>query len=195
MDGVFFITGLPRSRTAWMANLMTGGACFCHHDLWYKANNTLEPFCQAVYHTGTSWVGVSDPLNVLHAESLATMFPRAPWLILKRDIEKVQKSWVKLGLDERGLHLFFNCLAVAQSILPNVREIDLDQASDEEIFDACQFLVPSFWDWRAFQRRIAQLRELNVQVHDLPNRIVQEIRRREMEIAHGILEDKERLAS
>lgn len=184
MHGLFFITGLPRARSAWMANLLTAGNCFCHHDLWCQADDDLEKLKPLLWATGTPWVGVSDPMNAMHWQNLIATYPEARWLILERDVDDVRASWRKLGWDEAGISIWQEHLAQLRQTASTSHTLHLDTASDEEIFEACQYLVPSFWNWPNFQRRLKLLRTLNVQVHDLPAKIEAAMaQRREEEIA------------
>ena len=42
MKNIFFITGLPRSRTAWLANWFTYGHTFCFHEACRKVGKIEE---------------------------------------------------------------------------------------------------------------------------------------------------------
>ena len=76
----FFITGLPRSRTTWLANLFTTGTQFCHHDLLARVKDMNE-FSKAL----VGGVGDSDTgLIPLFAE-VSRMFPLSRWLLVLRD--------------------------------------------------------------------------------------------------------------
>lgn len=83
----FFITGLPRSRTAWLANLFTtGGPCgshqFCHHDLLGKVSSLAEfrRRMQLADHTGDSDSGL-----VWIFPKLRELYPAARWILIERD--------------------------------------------------------------------------------------------------------------
>lgn len=57
----FVITGYPRSRTAWLANLFTYGTCFCLHDgLQHGANFWDVVEASADCTSGVRHVGNSD---------------------------------------------------------------------------------------------------------------------------------------
>ena len=62
----FLITGLPRSRTSWLANLFTYGPCFCLHDgCQYGKAGVLDRMTQiecvrpALKHVGNADSGVA----------------------------------------------------------------------------------------------------------------------------------------
>lgn len=131
----------------------------------------MDLLCETVRHTGASWVGVSDPVNALLCRDLIKRFPQGRWLILERDPEKVKQSWEKLGWSIIGMHGWERKLTELRHRAQWVHSIDLDAAEDEAVFEAAQFLIPSFWDRSKFIRRLALLRDLNVQVHDLANKV------------------------
>lgn len=94
---VFFITGLPRSRTAWLANFMTHRSSFCFHE---RLKDCARPQDLA-YHLRTAearhhlFVGDSDSILPLHAPKVIEQFPEARWIIVWRDATKAALSYVK----------------------------------------------------------------------------------------------------
>jgi len=90
----FFITGLPRSRTAWMAAFLTGGDVLCHHELM-KFCPTRECFYQAFRHPKVR-IGNSD--SGLPLTEFQRVFPDAPTVIIERDIEDVYRSLHDIGI-------------------------------------------------------------------------------------------------
>lgn len=81
----FFITGTPRSRTAWLAAVFSTGPILCFHD----PPMPMEEL-QRIYE-GRS-VGIASPLLVFQWERLRAEFPRTPWLYVERDPEDALAS-------------------------------------------------------------------------------------------------------
>lgn len=82
----FFITGLPRSRTAWLANLLTTDTTICYHD---------QPFDMDKVENGKV-VGFSGPQVCLQFDEVRWIFPSAPWLIVLRDQSEALASFQRL---------------------------------------------------------------------------------------------------
>lgn len=81
----FFITGTPRSRTAWLAAVFSTGPALCYHE----PTRELHELCQR--HGGRS-VGVSSPSFVLRFRALRADYPRTPWLYVERDPQEALAS-------------------------------------------------------------------------------------------------------
>lgn len=89
----FLILGMPRSRTAWLANLMNRGGCLCHHEL---SNRGLGAEGMAVaMERGARVVGNSDPGAALIAEDLLKLLPEMRLVIVKRPVEEVVESFAE----------------------------------------------------------------------------------------------------
>lgn len=98
MSGRFFITGMPRSRTTWLANLFTYGDSFCFHDATAGTDNdTVELASKLALAEDCSikHIGDSDSGLLLNAGKVAEMFPSARWLLVKNTTERVVASWKK----------------------------------------------------------------------------------------------------
>lgn len=136
----FFITGLPRSRTAWLAVVATTGAAICHHeprsgdfasarDLWASGDG----------------VGISDAGLGLHlSRILAEIGPRV--LIVDRDPDAVLASFERFAPDLVGepAALRFR-LAQLQAALaiehPLIRRVSFDALHDQQtVADAMSWL-------------------------------------------------------
>lgn len=106
--GKFFVTGLPRSRTAWMAAFLSTGESLCMHEPSYKMSSIedLRPILDSTFY---KYIGVSD----------SGLGYFAPWiienlqcrmLVIERDFPDVADSLVKLGFDLRYIHDYCNAL-------------------------------------------------------------------------------------
>lgn len=104
----FFITGLPRSRTAWLAALFNQPeiGVSCIHELLPQSKQIVDmPRVWEKQLKGHSLThaGMSSPgLYVYHRE-LTQWYPEAQWLIVERDPEDVYASTKKLGLSWGGM--------------------------------------------------------------------------------------------
>jgi hypothetical protein len=83
----FFITGLPRSRTAWLANFLTTDHSFCYHDLSRIGLNAL--YTNEAY----TYVGDADSGLLLHVDQLLLRYPNASWLFLHNTVDVALKSY------------------------------------------------------------------------------------------------------
>ena len=91
----FLILGLPRSRTAWLANLFTRGDSLCHHEL---SNRGLDAKGMAeVMSAGAKYVGNSDCGAALKAKELLELMPSLRVVIVERDQDSVLESFAKVS--------------------------------------------------------------------------------------------------
>lgn len=70
----FFVTGMPRSRTAWLANWLTTDTTFCQHD---PPGNMLP-------NIPGRRVGLSGPEVCALFHSAKSQYPDAPWVVVIR---------------------------------------------------------------------------------------------------------------
>jgi hypothetical protein len=90
----FFVTGLPRSRTAWMATYLTWGKTFCFHDGFTGLDHPAkihEKF-DSMREKGFENVGNSDPANLYFIDTLIEQFPDAKWFLIERFLPDAVKS-------------------------------------------------------------------------------------------------------
>lgn len=99
----FFITGYPRSRTAWMAAWLTTDRSLCFHD-GILGCSSLTQFA-ARLRTGLEFTGDSDSGLTLWYPELRKMFPGARWVLIERDASEacaaVHKAFPELGSEEQ----------------------------------------------------------------------------------------------
>lgn len=87
----FFITGLPRCRSAWFANLLSYGDSFCYHDGWHGCQ-TQELFRTRLKIPGFNHVGNSDPANAVFWRYLAEEYPTARWVVVMRNVAESEAA-------------------------------------------------------------------------------------------------------
>ena len=83
----YFVTGLPRCRSAWVANYLTWGDSICYHDAFWQTPS-FAAFCEMLDTTPAMHVGHADPANLLVWEKLVKRFPNAKWIVIIRDVEE-----------------------------------------------------------------------------------------------------------
>ena len=93
----FFIIGLPRSRTAWLANFFTHGPSYCYHDPLVECES-LDDLDKMEIQTDTEYVGFSDAAFSLMLDRLSVAYPFAPKIIVHRPLHIVRSSCEKVGL-------------------------------------------------------------------------------------------------
>jgi hypothetical protein len=81
----FFITGLPRTRTAWLANLFSTAGAHCYHDLLGKVRDFGE-FRSRLQPIVPSRRGDSDSGLLLLFDRVSGMFPLSHWLLVLRPV-------------------------------------------------------------------------------------------------------------
>lgn len=92
MHTPFFITGLPQSRTSWLANLFSTGGVFCHHDL-LGGVDSVETFLRVLRGESLDGrVGDSDSGLLACYATVMQSFPGARWVLVQREFEEAWNS-------------------------------------------------------------------------------------------------------
>ncbi len=95
-SGKFFVTGLPRSRTAWMSAFLTTGETLCYHEpsCHIAKIEDISTFFDSTFY---KHIGVSESsLGFFIEWILENIKPRT--LIIERDIAEVKESMRQIGL-------------------------------------------------------------------------------------------------
>ena len=165
----FFITGLPRSRSAWLANFFTTQGSHCWHDAM-KDGWTAEYVRSKVEGIGPEcqYAGDADSGLLLVAAKLAGMFPQARWLFVKNTPQRAAESYRKwFGRDHpypgvpadtdmdaimRLAEIRYEAALLAVPA-ENRMEIPMDDLDDPFIMRAVwEWLVPGLtWDERRYR--------------------------------------------
>lgn len=142
----FFVLGLPRSRTAWLANFLTYDNNFCFHE-GLNGCRSIAEYKTKIGDHGDSGTGLA-----------LIDLPVAPKIIIERDIEPIiefvsstygycdRKDIIRLKrrLDKvQGLRIAFNDI-------------------DDRLQDIWEYLIGDGFD----QQRADMLKKLNIQVND-----------------------------
>jgi hypothetical protein len=135
----FFITGLPRSRTAWFANYFTYGEHLCFHDLTARCREVrdMEDWLKSF----DGWCGNADSGLMAIAPDVARRYPGARWLLVDRSPAEVARS---LGANPWEV-LHMERLKDAVRNTDNVFEVGFDEIDEriEEIEDWFGFSHPA----------------------------------------------------
>lgn len=98
MSNHFFITGLPRSRTAWLANLLTYGRSYCFHEA-LRHGEDLKPLFEGV---NADYIGDSDCGIPFYTDRILKDFPGAKFVMIERCAKDVQASLEKVFKEDMG---------------------------------------------------------------------------------------------
>jgi len=145
----FFILGLPRSRTAWLANWFTYGPSVCLHDPSMVAKDVGE-LARLLHdemgnYPSAGYIGTSDSANVVWFWDLARCFPAARFLIVRRDVEQCIKSVEAQGLLEAAKTLLWAHAShelILQRMPERVRTLDFDDINATTMRAAHKWLTP-----------------------------------------------------
>lgn len=91
MTEPFFILSTVRTRSAWVANLLTTDTSWCGHDVIHHAGRRFDP------PAGYERVGAIGSDVAMYADDLARDFPNARFAVLMRHPTDVVKSARRLG--------------------------------------------------------------------------------------------------
>lgn len=91
----YFIIGLPRSRTAWLANFLTHDNSFC----WHEASRycgSIEELQQKMGETSAKYVGNSDSnMAIFSPEQMESLFWNARFVFIDRNYCDAGISYLK----------------------------------------------------------------------------------------------------
>jgi hypothetical protein len=86
----FLVTGLPRSRTAWLANLLTTGTTLCYHDA-IRFGDPVELLMAPIDGVGAR--GIADSALCCYHDAIFACWPDAPLVIVRRPFEECVSSF------------------------------------------------------------------------------------------------------
>jgi len=152
MNDPYFIVALPRSRTAWLANLLTHGHSYCHHEAIVRCNpaNVLHDLKEVLSnaHPHYKFTGDSDSGLPLLWPQLKEAFPSARYVFIERPFRDALKSHIKAFpcLDPVNVEDAFcqidNALEVMRLTVDKFITVQYDQLDDPHI---CKYI----WDFCA----------------------------------------------
>lgn len=160
------ITGLPRSRTAWFSALLTFDKSIVYHDGLYPSPNEMHRASSVKrvlnsLHSG-AWTGHSDAANLLIWRTLHDEFPKAKWVVCKRDIGSVLESCRKIVPDmpTAGIGALAKEMdELIEDIRPMV--VDFDDITPITAFQVADYLGINIGS----STRVRQICDFNIQIH------------------------------
>jgi hypothetical protein len=87
----FFITGFPRTRTAWMSVLLTTKQSFCYHEIMQRAG-TESSITNMIEQREEPYVGSSGSDIPLFMEHLILPNTNFPIVVIERDSDSINNS-------------------------------------------------------------------------------------------------------
>lgn len=158
MSEPFLITGLPRSRTAWLSVAATNDQSICLHEPTIHLDRWEDVFDKVWQGHWSRYVGISDSIMGFHlSEIIERCRPRV--LIVERDIHEVEASLRRLGVPPTNYCAMLKAaLAYAH---PSFLRVPFQSLSDSRIVaHALRHLMPNAW---ISVERIEQLQRMNIQ--------------------------------
>jgi hypothetical protein len=158
MYHVFFATGLPRSRTAWMANWLTTDLSLCWHD---------KPFDESLLIPGRL-VGFSGPELINQFDAIQESRPNSRWIVVLRNENDALLSFRRWAGELLPEHISLEtiwqdrCHKISQMCRhPNVKAYHYKDLDDvEKCRELYQWVLPGL---EFDEERWKLLNELNVQ--------------------------------
>jgi len=145
----FFVTGMPRSRTAWLSVFLSSDGMLCEHDLLSRVQS-LDCFTTLMCAQGIA--GDSDSGLLSAVVDVGERFMESPWVLVRRDPQEAWESlrafcasgpWRVLPLCDEARDVLFRMYEDAARLLTdNPRCLVVDFA-DLDSMDALR----SIWDW------------------------------------------------
>ncbi len=91
----FFITGLPRSRTAWFSTFFTGNNSFCYHEI-IRVSDGFDDAIQKLLNRKEMYVGNSDSSLPIWIDKIDHVLTDSPIVIIERDVDEVTNSLINV---------------------------------------------------------------------------------------------------
>ena len=164
MTKQFFITGLPRSRTAWFANLFTWGDSICYHDALHSDPTVgrLVYMLKDVPAVCGAKRGHSCASNLLAWRELDAHFPDAQWVVIERRFDDVLAACSDILPTTRR-----DALLVMQSQIAGIVEhldpmmVQFESINMTRCYEIAEYLGIDIGP----ATRVRQLCDMNIQIH------------------------------
>src|SRR5690242_8654224 len=97
----FFIASLPRSRTAWLANLFTYNDSFCFHEALVGCGSMTDlKRTLSEVPWNIRYIGDAEPAIGYVPQAILNEFPKAKFVFVHRTLEDcVASEFMALGMD------------------------------------------------------------------------------------------------
>lgn len=93
----FFIAATPRTATAWLATFLDYRNVSCQHEGLARVDN-FETFCRRLENDSARVAGESGTLVPMLWEPLQDRFPRARWILIRREAAQIASDFAALGV-------------------------------------------------------------------------------------------------
>lgn len=161
----FFITGLPRTRTAWMAQYMSWNGVLCLHEPTAGAatiEDAQAKFCGIPR-------GASDSGLVWFTDAWRKAFPDAKWVVIRRDVRDVHRSMMlamrRCGIATDDAQMEETLRLHQQKVEQCILECDplvVEYADiDARMAEIAAYCVPG---WKHSEERHRQMLRLDIQL-------------------------------
>ena len=133
----FFIVGLPRCRSAWLAAFLTDGDVHCHHE-FIRQCSTPNDYVKELFWTRAPIVGDSDPTLPLFYDRIRSALPPHKVVFVLRDSARAKASFVEM-LESAGADSTEQAaqwpkleaaLKVMQATCPEALTVQFDRLND-----------------------------------------------------------------
>ena len=160
----FFVTGLPRSKTAWMSLYLTRDRFRCYHELLAQAGVKQ---CMKFEHAVETVVGNSDSGLLLYYQQFVEQFPTSPWIHIIRDEDEVMESSIKFGIPKPNIEFAIYCRNQLRADMngdPNYLEIPFN-FTDLDLEKVCEIIGMQY-----HQNYTDYMRSYNIQMSEYQKR-------------------------
>jgi len=146
----FFVLGLPRSRTAWLANFLTYGDLFCHHE----ASNG----CKSMAEYKDKIQDDGDSNTAIALFNIEEEFPDAKFIIIDSPPEKaIEYSLKTYGIENK------ESILEMKAILDNIDGLHIPVNDiDNRLEDIWNYVSSDHFN----EKRAKLLSSLNIQILD-----------------------------
>jgi hypothetical protein len=99
----YLITGLPRTRSAWLANLLTWGTSYCHHEASLSCrsiDDLAAKLDEGGVPSGTTHAGNADPSMPMFWRPIMDAFPNAKVVFIIRDVTEAAEAQCAASMAE-----------------------------------------------------------------------------------------------
>lgn len=157
----FIILGLPRSRTAWLANFLTFGEISCGHEM--MSQFSIHGLFDELTGSNLRYCGDADTAASMFLPDILRYMPDIPIVVVRRETKDVLTGLRKMGMSitEHQLRPMMDGLCEAVK-LENTLAVKFEDLDSESTLRAVQsHCAPG----EPFDRqRASMLRDLNIQI-------------------------------
>lgn len=141
---LFFITGLPRSRTCWLAAYLSHGNAKCFHDLSGEVKTPVE-LIDRMLRSGAEHTGDSDSGLAMYYEAISQAYPAAKWVVVRRNASASIKWLKELGVTNPAPIIQILEDRIGDLILKlNPMVVEFEDLSREKVEEIAAYCIPGW---------------------------------------------------